>query len=231
MPISFEGATVVELSKAGKLWRLDIKPHDVFVIPPNTNRRYLSKAPLRHYYLIFRFPVESALAECVELPAIIPTGPHAATVRRDLDAIIDLRETDVFESELLARLTLWRLGRLARFAANAQQGGDAAVQATLERIRRDIADYRITPEALAEAVGLSRRRLDQLFTSIVGKPVSACIRDRRVQLAKDLLCQTALPIHLVSAQVGMPDPQAFNKFIRRYCGKSPTAVRSTISEA
>jgi AraC-like DNA-binding protein len=222
----FEGKTVVELSKAEKMWRLEINPHDIFIIPPGTVRKYFSEHPLRHYYLSFQFPVESPPTECVQLPALISTGPNAEMMQRDFAAVIDLGETDPVESEMLARLLIWRLVRLARLSDKAQQGGEYAVQASLQRIRESIGNPDLTPETLADKVGLSRRRLDQLFMRIVGKPVFACIRDRRVQLAEDLLRQTALPIHTIGTQVGIPDSHAFNKFIRRNCGKSPSALRT-----
>lgn len=174
----------------------------------------------------FRIPPAPSGSEPVEIPAVVPSGAVGHAIRRDFAALIDLRDSDRFESDLLAWLMLWRLVRLARVGDRARQAGTNAVQPTLRRIREHLADGSLSPESLARSVGLSRRRLDQLFTQTVGKPVAACIRDRRRQLATDLLCHTSLPIALIGGQVGIPDPHAFNKFIHRTCAMSPSDVRN-----
>ena len=70
-----------------------------------------------------------------------------------------------------------------------------------------------------------RRRLDQLFTRTVGRPVGGWIRDQRLARARQLLEATSIPIGAVGEAIGLGDPHQFNKFIRRACGVSPTALR------
>lgn len=221
----FHGSTTVLLTKAGQSWDLSIKPQNIFVIPPHTGRSYVTEKPCSHYYLAFRFERESELADCISLPAIIPCGQLATRMNHDLASVIDLRETDLHESDLLAQLILWRLVRLSRLADSSLEAGDGVVQYALKIMRETIDDDNLSARSLADSLNLSRRRLDQLFIKSTGKPVSACIRDRRVQMARDLLRHTALPINLVGRQVGIPDAHAFNKFVRRNCGASPTGLR------
>ncbi len=222
----FEGHASLVLRKGRRQWRLAIRPQDILIIPPNSDRIYTTERRLEHYYLEFRYPREFAESAVVELPAIFPSGPSAAIIHRDFAACMDLRETDRHESDLLARLLLWRLVRIARTAEAGHQDRAHIIEEVQKRIRENTADASLTPDALAEAIGYSRRRLDQLCVELLDKPVSACIRDRRAQLAEDLLRQSALPIHLIGAQVGIPDRHGFNKFMRRNCGKSPTAIRA-----
>ncbi len=222
----FEGSTSLVLTTKQRQWRLAIQPQDIFIIPPDSERIYTTERRLQHYYLEFRYPLEFPESALVELPAIIPCGPSVDMMRRDFAACMDLRETDRYESDLLARLLLWRLVRIARTVEAGHQDRAHIIEEVQKRIRENTADASLTPEALAEAVGYSRRRLDQLFVEFLGKPVSACIRDRRARLAEDLLRQSVLPIHLIGAQVGIPDRHGFNKFMRRNCGKSPTAIRT-----
>ncbi|MBT7065330.1 MAG: helix-turn-helix domain-containing protein [Verrucomicrobia bacterium] len=222
----FEGPTSLDLRQGRQRWRLAIRPQDILIIPPNSVRVYTTERRLEHYYLEFRYRLEYPESAVIELPAVFPSGPSAAIMHRDFAACMDLRETDRYESDLLARLLLWRLVRIARTADAGQQDRAHIIEAVQKRIRENTADASLTPDALAEAVGYSRRRLDQLCVELLGKPVSACIRDRRAQLAEDLLRQSALPIHLIGAQVGIPDRHAFNKFMRRNRGKSPTAIRA-----
>ena len=48
---------------------------------------------------------------------------------------------------------------------------------------------------------------------------------RRVEHARYLLESTDLPIWRVAERVGIPDPQHFNKTVRRLTGTSPSAIR------
>lgn len=222
----FEGATTVELTRGRKRWRLAIEAGDLFLIPPDSTRCYTTPRPIQHDYLAFRFDGEGASDERVQLPAVIPSGIARKTMARDLAAVVDLRDSDRFESDLLARLVLWRMVRLARLADRVRPGGADTVQAARDEIREHIASYGLTPESLARQAGMSRRRLDQLFVDVTGKTVAACIRDRRLQLAVDLLRYSTLPVHIIGEQAGIHDRHAFNKFIRHNCGKSPSAVRN-----
>lgn len=222
----FEGPTSLVLRKGRRRWCLMIKTHDLVIIPPDSDRIYTTERPVNHFYLEFRYGSVTTASNSVELPAIMPCGMSADAMLRDFAACMELRETDRLESDLLARLLLWRLVRIARTAEAGHQDRAHIIEELQRRIRENTADASLTPEALAEAVGYSRRRLDQLFAELLGKPVSACIRDRRAQLAEDLLRQSSLPIHAVGARVGIPDRHGFNKFMRRNRGLSPTAIRA-----
>jgi len=221
----FEGTTTVELTRGGRCWQLHLMPGDLFLIPPHSTRRYATVRPIKHDYLVFQFAEAAASDDQVELPAVIPAGIARDSIARDLATVADLRASDRFESDLQAHLVLWRLVRLARLADRVKHGGTDTVQTVLDDIRVHIADYCLTPEALARHAGLSRRRLDQLFFKVTGETVAACIRKRRLQLAVDLLQHSDLPVYIIGEQVGIHDRHAFNKFIRHNCGKSPSAVR------
>jgi AraC-like DNA-binding protein len=223
----FDGPTSVTLTHGSSSWQFDIGAETVFVIPPNSHRSYVTPRKLYHYTMPFRFAAGQDESGSLELPAIIDPGPAAGEIRRELATIADLRDSDRFESDLQAWLLLCRLVRLARITSRAEHDAVAAVQAALLSVRENMADTSLTPGSLARAVGFSRRRLDQLFVMQTGKPIGAWIRERRRQLAVELLCQTALPIQDVGKEIGISDPHAFNKFIRRECGHSPTAIRSS----
>ncbi len=222
----FEGAASLLLKKGDGQWRLNIKPYDLLIIPSDSTRIYTTSRRIGHFYLWFRYPSESTPQEAFELPGVMPGGASIRTMRRDLARCMDLRETDRFESDLLARLILCRLARIARMGEAGDHSREQALRSVQRRIRENSADASLTPESLAEAVGYSRRRLDQIFAEQFGKPLSAYIRERRAQIAEELLRRSSLPIHTIGAQIGIPDPHSFNKFMRRNCGKSPTAIRA-----
>ena len=158
----FEGPASLELKEGRRRWRLAIRPQDILIIPPNSERIYTTEQRLEHYYLEIRYGLEFPGSAVVELPAIIHSGPSADIMHRDFAACMDLRETDRYESDLLARLLLWRLVRIARTADAGQQDRAHIIEEVQKRIRENTADASLTPDALAEAVGYSRRRLDQL---------------------------------------------------------------------
>ena len=43
--------------------------------------------------------------------------------------------------------------------------------------------------------------------------------------ARYLLESTDLPVAAVGVRVGVPDPQYFNKLVRRFLGQSPSSIR------
>ena len=79
---------------------------------------------------------------------------------------------------------------------------------------------------LVAASGLSHNHLTRLFTSQLGMTPVAYLRAQRMSLAKELLEQTDLPMKQIAIDVGIPDPQWFNKTVRRTFGVSPTAIRA-----
>ena len=145
----FDGPTSVTLTRGSSRWQFDIAAETVFVIPPHSHRDYVTRRRIYSYTLAFRFASGMGDSASLELPAIIDPGPSAGTVRQELASIADLRETDRFESDLQAWLLLCRLARLARITSRAQHDAVTVVQATLLRIRENIADVSLTPESLA----------------------------------------------------------------------------------
>ena len=223
----FEGETTVELTHGRRTWRWSIGPRTVLVIPPRSTRVYSTSRPIMHYYAAFRFPRGGKRTEGpVDLGPIIPLGIEAASVERDFSAAIDLRVSDRGESDLLIWLILRRLARLSREMGSGRATSASVVKSAMERIRRHLADSDLTPEALAGEAGLSRRRLDQLFSKAVGRPVGAWIREQRLTRAMRLLEETSIPVGRIGEVTGLGGPHQFNKFIRRTCGLSPTEVRS-----
>jgi AraC-like DNA-binding protein len=226
----FDGPTSVTLTRGSSRWQFDIAAETVFVIPPNSHRSYVTPRKLYSYTLAFRLAPGLDESGSLKLPAIIDPGPSAGMVRQELATIADLRDTDHFESDLQAWLLLCRLGRLARVANRSAHDAAAVVQAALLRIRENIADASLTPESLARSAGLSRRRMDQLFVKQTRKPIGAWIRERRKNLAIELLVRTSLKMRDIGLQIGVSDPHAFNKFIRRECDQSPTSIRDAGGE-
>lgn len=83
----------------------------------------------------------------------------------------------------------------------------------------------ITLEMLAERFFLSPFYFHRLFSLIVGKPLAAYVRDRRVLYACKLLCDTDKSILDIALDCGFNSPQAFSRTFKAMQGISPREYR------
>lgn len=79
--------------------------------------------------------------------------------------------------------------------------------------------------ALAEQVGLSGRRLEQLFQSEVGVTFVRFSRELRMRQARSLLAQTFKPVKQVASETGYKAVQSFCRDFRRFNGCTATGFR------
>ena len=77
----------------------------------------------------------------------------------------------------------------------------------------------------AKEVGLSGRRLEQLFQRQVGVTFVSYSRELRMQKARSLLAQTFKSIKEVASEAGYKSVQSFCRDFRRFNGCTATAFR------
>ena len=82
-----------------------------------------------------------------------------------------------------------------------------------------------TIEELAREVGVSRSGLAQRFTELTGESPIRYLTGWRIQLAKNLMLQLALPIAEVADRVGYESEAAFNRAFKRNVGVPPATWR------
>jgi AraC family transcriptional regulator, alkane utilization regulator len=82
-----------------------------------------------------------------------------------------------------------------------------------------------TIEELAREVGVSRSGLAQRFTELTGESPMRYLTGWRIQLAKNLMLQLALPIAEVADRVGYESEAAFNRAFKRNVGVPPATWR------
>jgi AraC family transcriptional regulator of adaptative response / DNA-3-methyladenine glycosylase II len=107
----------------------------------------------------------------------------------------------------------------------AWQGAAATVSRALRLIERGFLDDGSTVEDLADALGMTPRHLRRLFGRHAGASPSAVATTRRVQRAKTLVDQTALPMSAIAFAAGFGSIRRFNAAFRAVYRRSPTAVR------
>ncbi len=104
-------------------------------------------------------------------------------------------------------------------------GAAATVSRALRLIERGFLDDRRTIEALADTLGMTARHLRRLFVRHAGASPTAVVTTRRVQRAKALVDETAMPMSAIAFAAGFGSIRRFNAAFRAVYRRPPTAVR------
>lgn len=89
------------------------------------------------------------------------------------------------------------------------------------RLRADA----VSVAALARELGLSRSQLARVVTRHCGMPVSALMRNLRLDRAVTLLTTTDLAVETVAERTGFASAAHFSRCMHAACGRSPRALR------
>ena len=142
---------------------------------------------------------------------VVKDEPGQAAV---LDRLLDLLVTAVlkawFAKHDAQRPDWWRYQ------------GDRVVERAL-RLMHDNPSQQWTMQALAKEVGASRAALARRFSERVGEAPMTFLKNWRMALAADLLCQPGESVSSVAGKVGYATPYAFSAAFKRIRGMSPNA--------
>jgi YesN/AraC family two-component response regulator len=86
-------------------------------------------------------------------------------------------------------------------------------------------------DTLARRLGLSPRRLSDLFRRQVGVTVSEYLLELRLETARHLLASSGLQVQLIADRVGYEQPGDFTRAFRRRFGVSPREYRAACRSA
>ncbi|HEY7927546.1 MAG TPA: AlkA N-terminal domain-containing protein [Candidatus Dormibacteraeota bacterium] len=103
--------------------------------------------------------------------------------------------------------------------------GDRVVDRALRLIAAGAADGGAGVAALARRLEVSERHLHRVLSAAVGAGPSTLARMRRLQTARTLIEQTAMPITDVAFSAGYSSLRQFNSEIRAGTGRPPTELR------
>lgn len=96
-------------------------------------------------------------------------------------------------------------------------------------IENDITDRRLGPDHLAAVLGVSRRRLYQVFDREIG-PIARYIRTKRMERARTLLSSpdwADAPIREIALECGIADQAHFSRLFASAHGRGPRDFRAT----
>jgi len=106
-------------------------------------------------------------------------------------------------------------------------------QTALTQIEEHLGERTFSATFLASRVGLSRRRLDEIFVKSFGRPVTAYIWERRLERAKHMLddgCYRGQTITEIAFSVGFENTSHFSRAFKNRYGTSPSDWRSQTTE-
>lgn len=87
----------------------------------------------------------------------------------------------------------------------------------------------LSQQELAEYVGLSRRQIERLFLKHLGRTPTRYYRELRLERARHLLYQTALPVIDVAMACGFVSASHFSKCYRQLYGSTPHEERTHVA--
>ncbi|MGH8239918.1 MAG: helix-turn-helix domain-containing protein, partial [Steroidobacteraceae bacterium] len=189
-----------------------------------------------HHLCVHFLPAGNApRAGLIALPLHLPLRAASSYARERLAHISRLhaRSTHGGAPDLLSaasaaialqELLLWCAAR-----SQVHAGVETPTPDAIERIAA-ILDTRfheqLSVPRLAAKVGTSQNSIARRFRQRFGMTIPHYVSMRRIGHARYLLESTDLPIGRIAERVGIPDPQYFNKQVRRLLGDSPSAIRN-----
>jgi AraC-like DNA-binding protein len=212
--------------------RYRLEPGDITLSPANETTRYF--LPESGSHLCIHFFPEEKTGKQIQLPFHLRLGAQTAAARERFWRAIDHmrqagREVDspahAAASAALQELLLW-LGLHAHRGASPRR--DSLAEEALAKLNKTIEASLAKPMLIGElaaGVGLSADYVARLFARRYGMTLQHYLLQRRIEVARHLLVSSDLLVSEIGRQVGLPDPQYFNKQFRRVAGQSPLAYR------
>jgi AraC-like DNA-binding protein len=221
---------------AGDLWigrhLYELRPGDVTLSPMTS--RYDLKESGTHLCIHFLPPASTRRGSILRLPLHFRLGPQTAVARERIWRIVDYTRQSGNKADSVAscaasaslqELLLWL--QMQNHRGKAPRRSSLAEDA-LMKLGRSIETSLAKPMLIGElaaGVGVSSEYVARLFAQRCGITLQRYLLLRRVELARHLLVSSDLLVSEIGRQVGMPDPQYFNKQFRRIAGQSPLAYR------
>lgn len=211
---------------------------DLTLSPPGVVTSYELEKGGTHWCIHFEVLAPSKGEPGFRLPLHLPTLGAAAYFKERLRAIAETlrprgRQADgakLASASAGAQLqhVLLMMG-LRRFSRGAEAAAVRRSDRALERIRLEMElnfQKGLDVAGLAAASGLSRNFFTARFRERFGTTVSGYLFHLRMEMAKNLLLSTSLPIKEVAYECGIPEPNYFNKQFRRATGVNPSLYRA-----
>lgn len=207
-------------------------PGSITVITPGTPHDYGTDRDGKRWTMIWahvhprlewlpllEWPETAPGVRLLELPDVVDTRVGAAFAKASSLGRSGMRHAIRFGMNAMEEALLW--------CDTQNPHGDQVdprVLVVLDHVGNHL-DQPHTVRSLAQVAGLSPSRLSHLFVTQLGISVMAHIERHRMELARDLLDVSSLPIAEVARRVGYTDPLYFSRRFRQAAGCAPTTYR------
>jgi len=160
--------------------------------------------------------------------------PAVALVRGALEAAFQTAvHLSAAQRERLCEVLFGLASLLSDDHAAPASGDHYRQQAALTEIEEHLGESAFCAQFVASRVGLSRRRLDEVFVRKFGRPVTAYIWERRLERARDMLHDVhhmSQTITEIAFSVGFEDASHFSRAFKNRFGAAPSIWRSRATE-
>ncbi len=217
-----EGNSVLESMTHGiRTWGNDPEGSTVFLVGAYEHLSDISDRLLRALPPVLSLSHADWESPLVPLlcEEVIKDEPGQAAV---LDRLLDLLLTAVLKA--------WFAKQDANSPERWRNQGDRIVEHAL-RIMHDNPAHPWTLDKLATESGASRASLARRFHDLVGEPPMTFLKNWRMAMAADLLCQPDETVGTVAEKVGYATPFAFSAAFKRVRGLSPQEHRASALSA
>jgi len=183
--------------------------------------------PVMHVNTAYEAPQADHIELVPHLPARDPLLHHIALVLR-ATSIADSVAGRLYAESLANALAVHLL---KRYAACGSLGRKCPASLSPLKLRRTTAyiqahlEHELSLTELAAVVQMSPAHFARIFKRATGRSPHQYVLLCRIERAKGLLTETALPLSEISLQVGCRDQSYFTALFRRHVGTTPKAYR------
>jgi AraC-like DNA-binding protein len=202
-----------------------LEPGTMTLSPRGVTTEYFLTQPGHH--LCIHFATDRHRGTRLALPVHLTLRGHHGLVRARVLDIVRMLE----RAKTAGQSSLWHETATLSLQALLLELSllvPSPVEPAVERASRILSERfaePLTVGEIADMVGLSQNYLAARFRRAFGTTVPHDRLKRRIEAARYLLVSTDLSVQAIGLQVGIADPQYFNKQFRRFSGTSPSALR------
>jgi len=200
-----------------------LRPGLAAIIPPAIHRVFRFPAPCLHRVVNFAMPRRRRGVPA--RPFVVDAQAHFLGLRGQFDRALGLQATHPRRAEV----KMWDMLLTLTDCPVVHEGAKPLMHPALVRAVATIESrlsQRFGVADVAAEAGISHNQLIRLFRREFDSTVVAYIRRRRMRVARHWLIHSDLPLKVIAARAGIPDPHLFNKTVRRTFGCSPTLLRA-----
>lgn len=131
--------------------------------------------------------------------------------------------------ETTLRQLLERVEELQKFCGSVEQPQNHLVAQTMSYINENYASE-LTLEEIADRIGISPSYLSRIFSRERGQSVSSYITERRIEMAKHLICTTSLKHYEIAERCGLNSSAYFTSVFKKATGMTPNQYRNSVKK-